>query len=908
MENQNPNLDEKPTEQQLEQEKQDAMFFLCETEFQTTLDSISGNDDLERFRLEYEKMHKAVLRSRHHAMVLGRQHHELAKEFQVNAIATEEAARVSVGDQLAIKQLKEQIQSAEVLIEANNKNEENLREELRQLRLDISSLSSQLKQGDTLSRELEAEFDKIVMLRNSIAEVTDKVRITDQLKGDCEHQIYDLKERNAEKKAEIDGEIRNKERLERDLRELRIVVAVKSQEVRVKQDAVNRATDDISILESQIKTQKQMLDKLLKGREGLQARTAKLQEDCSEQISLTNQLIQENDEFSKELKQKEIVLHKNRLEVKKVNRIKEALIKKNRALEEEKIEAEMERKKLRADNDAAVADLEKTHRSIDITKKAIDDLTRENDILAGNTLKTTDETAKHVDCTIILRQSRHNIEVELARENKEIVRQLNHIKHLEQDRDRCIHEAAHLQQLCVDGMQQIKAKETEIFEYKKKMIQADTKLKHKQNLYEAVQSDRNLHAKPLIESQSEIAEMKRKLKIMNYQINGYKEDINSKYDALAKEDSENAKLAKDIEIISDEVKTLKNQNELAQSYIRSQLAEEMKLNQFVKEADLERTRQENALQVLISERDNLSSQLIRQNEELAKAYNKIKTQQSSLIRSEIYYMDQLKAIQALRNKIRSIRAQDEALAQEISDLGPNKKLIRKLTNEITCERTRIKALEDELENPVNVHRWRKLEGSNPKAFEMIQLLHTLQKNLISKTKEVKEKEDIIQNKEQLYLHLKGVLAKQVGPEAIEQVEEFQKILKEKNIQLKHMNVELNMYHAQVREYKHAVDVLNRSLKQVKDDYYEMKKTGKLLPRLPQKKSDFFLPPINHERNSIVAAAADPVVASTEGMSITDFSSDLAAGAAAPMQDSSGNDSSIVDEIVEGGTEQSVTIS
>ncbi|KAJ3017127.1 UNVERIFIED_CONTAM: hypothetical protein HDU68_011835, partial [Siphonaria sp. JEL0065] len=53
------------------------------------------------------------------------------------------------------------------------------------------------------------------------------------------HQIYDLEERNAEKKAEIDGEIKHKERrLECDLREFRIVVAVKSQGVRVKQNAV----------------------------------------------------------------------------------------------------------------------------------------------------------------------------------------------------------------------------------------------------------------------------------------------------------------------------------------------------------------------------------------------------------------------------------------------------------------------------------------------------------------------------------------------------------------------------------------------------------------------------------------------------------------------------------------------
>ncbi|KAJ3061071.1 hypothetical protein HDU99_005685, partial [Rhizoclosmatium hyalinum] len=221
------------------------------------------------------------------------------------------------------------------------------------------------------------------------------------------------------------------------------------------------------------------------------------------------------------------------------------------------------------------------------------------------------------------------------------------------------------------------------------------------------------------------------------------------------------------------------------------------------------------------------------------------------------------AIQTLREDLRQIREDDDRLGQEISDLSPNKRLLRKLTTEITREQTRIKALEDELENPINVHRWRKLEGSNPKAFEMIQLLHTLQKNLISKTKEVKEKETLIQQKEELYLHLKAVMAKQVGPEAIEQVEEFQRILKEKNVQLKHMNVELNMYHSQVKEYKYALDGLNRALKQVKDDYFEMKKSGRGVPKLPQKsapKSDFKLPPISLSQNSIVAAAADgPVV-------------------------------------------------
>ncbi|KAJ3217661.1 hypothetical protein HDU67_007484 [Dinochytrium kinnereticum] len=828
-----------------EQEQQDALFVQCETEYQDTLAVIQGDEALVKFRLEYEKMHRALLRSRHHAIVLYKQYETLFNDYTSNVALAQEAIKSSLQDDQVQKTLKSHIQKAEETTEACNKQEEALKEELRLLKQEITTLNTTVKQGvglsvnqertlnelmaakDSAVKELEMELERIVQLRVAISELTDKVKLTDQLKREREHEIYELKERNAAKKADIDSELRNKERLERDLRELRVVVAVKSQEVRGKQDAVNRATDDIGILESQIKSQKQLLEKLFKDQEALQLRTIKLQQDCNEQITMTTQLIEENSQLGRDIKVKEQDLSKTRAEVKKVNKIRDALVKKNRSLEDQRVEVEQERRSLRSRNDSTLQDIDRMKRAIDATKKAIDDLERERDILQINSRKTAGETNKHVHASILFKQTRHNLEVELARENAIVSEQLKAIKLLEQDRDTYTNEAAKVQALCVSGLQQIKEKETEIFEFKKKMIKADTKLKHQQNLYEAVQSDRNLHCKHLIESQAEIAEMKRRLKIMNFQINGYKEDINAKEEALVHEASENGKLEKDIEIITDEVKTLKNQNELAQAYIRSQLAEEMKLNQFVKEADLERTRQENALRVLISERDNLSAQLIRQNEELSKAYNLIKTQQSSLCRSELYYQEKLKALAQIRGEILDCRQQLRSLCKATMDVEATRKASLQMRNEIIRERTRKKALEDELENPVNVHRWRKLEGSNPKAFEMIQLLHTLQRSLIEKTKEDQEKGKIVETKEQLYLHLKTILSKQVGPEAVEQVSEFQQILKDKHLQLKHMSVELNMYQSQVREYKHSISVLNRSLDGLKSDYMEAKRMGRL---------------------------------------------------------------------------------
>lgn len=38
--------------------------------------------------------------------------------------------------------------------------------------------------------------------------------------------------------------------------------------------------------------------------------------------------------------------------------------------------------------------------------------------------------------------------------------------------------------------------------------------------------------------------------------------------------------------------------------------------------------------------------------------------------------------------------------------------------------SQVRALSEELENPMNVHRWRKLEGSDPAMYELIQKART----------------------------------------------------------------------------------------------------------------------------------------------------------------------------------------
>ena len=156
-----------------------------------------------------------------------------------------------------------------------------------------------------------------------------------------------------------------------------------------------------------------------------------------------------------------------------------------------------------------------------------------------------------------------------------------------------------------------------------------------------------------------------------------------------------------------------------------------------------------------------------------------------------------------------------------------KREVFRLQKDLLQEKTKVKALSEELGNPMNVHRWRKLEGSDPATYEMIQKIQTLQKRLIMKTEEVVEKDLLIQEKEKLYVELKNILARQPGPEVAEQLSVYQHNLKEKTRQMKAMASELNMHQAQVNEHRFEIERLTRELQDVKRKYYETKRRDQL---------------------------------------------------------------------------------
>jgi hypothetical protein len=155
----------------------------------------------------------------------------------------------------------------------------------------------------------------------------------------------------------------------------------------------------------------------------------------------------------------------------------------------------------------------------------------------------------------------------------------------------------------------------------------------------------------------------------------------------------------------------------------------------------------------------LGTQLVRRNDELALLYEKLKIQQSTLNKGELQYKARLEDLRILKLELKKLRHDKGTLQDKVSHTDDLKREVFHVQRELVRERTRCRALEEELENPMNVHRWRKLEGSDPSTFELLQKIQLLQKRLIQKTEEVVQKELLIQEKEKLYAELKRILGR-----------------------------------------------------------------------------------------------------------------------------------------------------
>jgi len=814
---------------------------ILEKDYVETLQELQADKAFEPFRIEYEKLHRALQKSHESEKRLIKKCRDLNSDITANATKVQIALKISQDDQQTIAALKREIEKATRLVEASHEKEKQAKEIITNYKDEISDLNGKIDQGQGMSKTQEQAVNALLsqseqlrkerdLMRQNAdtmqavsAETFAKVQKVEEEKMGSEVAISDIKQKLADKKAEVVREKGRKEKLERQMKELRLSNEHSAEELEEKKRQGVEQENNLKKVDTEIKNtekEEQRLEVELK---------KKMDEKKSYEIKLdqetvkNNKMIEENSEKAQQLRAKVEDIERLKAERDKVVKLHDMLKRKERSLEEERKDLEADRNKIKQEIKQMQEKLDGMSRDADSDKKKIEDLLRERDILNKNVIKADERTKKQID--LVKRQETQalNLSKDIARWKQDAQEFKKRIFELEKQREKYGIELSQANSKYFNALEELKRRDERLTELKKQIADVRAKLNQQKNLYDAVCTDRNLYSKNLIESNEEITEMKRKFKIMYHQIEQLKEEIKDKDSALIKEHFEHHKVQKANEDIKEKLGNAQKRMRNLTNIVETQRTEIKKLESTIQEAEQEKQSQQKEYEGVISERDILGTQLIRRNEELALLYEKIKIQQSTLQKGEIQFKERVDEIAAFKNNIRKLKRELHIARNQVVNIEALKKEIHHLNKELLQEQSKCKALQEELENPMNVHRWRKLEGSDPATYEMIQKVKMLQKRLIAKTEEVVEKDMLIQEKEKLYVQLKNIHARQPGPEVAEQLAWYSQNLKEKTKQMQQMASELKSYHGQVKDLKDEIERYHKELDGIKQSYFNQKR-------------------------------------------------------------------------------------
>ena len=141
------------------------------------LQELVGDKSLERFRQEYDKLHRALKKSHESEKRLIKKCRELNQEIVANAAKVQTALKLSQEDQNTIASLKREIEKAWKMVDAAHEKEQRAKETIQQLKLEITNLSRLVEQGAGLTlgqentvNELSKQKEELTAERDNLTQ------------------------------------------------------------------------------------------------------------------------------------------------------------------------------------------------------------------------------------------------------------------------------------------------------------------------------------------------------------------------------------------------------------------------------------------------------------------------------------------------------------------------------------------------------------------------------------------------------------------------------------------------------------------------------------------------------------------------------------------------------------------
>jgi chromosome segregation ATPase len=134
-----------------------------------------GDRSLEKFKVEYEKLHKALIKSHESEKRLMQKCRELNAELVANSAKVQTALKLGQEDQNTIASLRKELEKAWKISDSSIEKEQSAKEAIQSLKQEIANLTKLVEQGAGLTQGQEQNVNELMKARDELIGERDKL-------------------------------------------------------------------------------------------------------------------------------------------------------------------------------------------------------------------------------------------------------------------------------------------------------------------------------------------------------------------------------------------------------------------------------------------------------------------------------------------------------------------------------------------------------------------------------------------------------------------------------------------------------------------------------------------------------------------------------------------------------------
>jgi len=676
---------------------------------------------------KYRELHDRVLQIYSGDNYLLQKARQLRKDLDIEREKVAKCGDSAREDDATIQVYKKELAAAETDLSVAQEKESMLQVEALELERKKQNLHHELADA-----ELEEDQRMRPIIEGLEKEITDLGveidRITNEFERKKEEResllrqekaVKDLIEKNQSTLSDLKLEVAKIDR-EPDRAEKQAGIVYKAMQTAQKEvrSLVEKITGQTLLLKEQEEKMKALHDeryeqqfKLEKERNATEQREKlkdNIEKNLQQEKDCGAKLLSQNNELETQIKLNQQTFTSERDRLQKLVREKDQGLKNHKRLEATIIEIQNERDMFHHQIEMLMRELSHISALRKRSEEELDELKRDVDILINNFLKEEVEQKRATTDKENLIQSITRTEAEVATRVEEEQRNEREISRLSIERDRASHECSKNLMLVLQARNDSKVKDVIIKELMKRNKELTLRYKNLTDDYTAVKRERMDKAAKIQSATQRMSETQEKIKILENELEVLRRESQGKDKVLAKlrrsihdAEKQREKFRMDANEKQLEFKAKKKTTE-------EKCAEIEKLNDVITNTEKELLDLKKKYEDAVEKRNFTGIQLIDRNDELCILYEKCNIQENILKNGEVMLKQREEEIRTYAIEMADLQREIDICQKVLPQLQDYEEDLERTMEQLEEERLRIEYLEEDVIDPDNKQRWRRL--------------------------------------------------------------------------------------------------------------------------------------------------------------------------------------------------------